>query len=57
MGRERRIKESRRNANVTKDKYLEFINITIDLNQNQNYLLILKNKCETLKAKQVSSGK
>lgn len=28
-GRERRIKESRRNANVTKDKYLEFINITI----------------------------
>ena len=55
-GRERRIKESRRNANVPKDKYLEFVNITISKSKSELLIDFEEQMRELEKAKQ-GSGK
>lgn len=55
-GRERRIKESRRNANVTKDKYLEFINITPSKSKSELLINFEEQMRDLEKAKQ-GSGK
>lgn len=55
-GRERRIKESRRNANVPKDKYLEFVNITASKSRLELLIDFEEQMRELEKAKQ-GSGK
>ncbi|MFM1539733.1 AAA family ATPase [Helcococcus ovis] len=55
-GRERRIKELRRNANVTKDKYLEFVNITASKSRSELLIDFEEQMRELEKAKQ-GSGK
>lgn len=55
-GRERRIKESRRNANVPKDKYLEFVNITASKSRSELLIDFEEQMRELEKAKQ-GSGK
>ncbi|MFQ9979931.1 MAG: AAA family ATPase [Finegoldia magna] len=55
-GRERRIKDLRRNANVTKDKYLEFINITPSKSKSELLISFEEQMQDLEKAKQ-GSGK
>ncbi len=55
-GRERRIKDSRRNANVAKDKYLEFINITPSKSKSELLMSFEEQMQDLEKAKQ-GSGK
>ena len=55
-GRERRIKELRRNANVPKDKYLEFVNITASKSRSELLIDFEEQMRELEKAKQ-GSGK
>lgn len=55
-GRERRIKELRRNANVSKDKYLEFVNVTASKSRSELLIDFEKQIRELEKAKQ-GSGK
>ena len=55
-GRERRIKELRRNANVSKDKYLEFVNITASKSKSELLIDFEEQMRELEKAKQ-GSGK
>ena len=55
-GRERRIKDLRRNANVTKDKYLEFINITPSKSKSELLISFEEQTQDLEKAKQ-GSGK
>lgn len=53
-GRERRIKDLRRNANVTKDKYLEFINITPSKSKSELLISFEEQMRDLEKAKQGS---
>lgn len=55
-GRERRIKGSRRNANVSRDKYLEFVNITASKSRSELLIDFEEQMQELEKAKQ-GSGK
>lgn len=55
-GRERRIKELRRNANVSKDKYLEFVNIAASKSKSELLIDFEEQMRELEKAKQ-GSGK
>ena len=55
-GRERRIKELRRNANVPMDKYLEFVNITASKSRSELLIDFEEQMRELEKAKQ-GSGK
>ena len=55
-GRERRINDFRRNANVTKDKYLEFINITPSKSKSELLISFEEQMQDLEKAKQ-GSGK
>lgn len=55
-GRERRIKEFRRNANVPMDKYLEFVNITASKSRSELLIDFEEQMRELEKAKQ-GSGK
>lgn len=55
-GRERRIKELRRNANVSKDKYLEFVNIIASKSRSELLIDFEEQLRELEKAKQ-GSGK
>lgn len=55
-GRERRIKELRRNANVSKDKYLEFVNIIASKSRSKLLIDFEEQLRELEKAKQ-GSGK
>ena len=53
-GRERRIKESRRNANVPKNKYLDFVNITASKSRSELLIDFEEQMRELEKAKQGS---
>lgn len=55
-GRERRIKDLRRNANVTKDKYLEFINITPSKSKSE-LLISFEEQMQGLEKAKQGSGK
>lgn len=53
-GRERKIKEARRNPNVSKDKYLDFINITASKSKSELLVDFKEQMRELEKAKQGS---